>query len=423
MANELQLWKGAVEPLDDDTSLGNFFESWKGGVEPRGGIKRIQNVFWLPPTAWDFVSYDGLVIPPASLLFHDSGVHGGSDNAATYTKTGAGWTVNEHANKLCRNTSDGSQDTILSNTADTVTLDTGLAGGTDNDFDVGDDVEIVINADTGDQIVHETAVEMDDIVLISSATIASDGGMNSSNPLVCPAPAGIQDGDILLAIAVYSIGGGNISAPPGWTQVDTNNTNQASGIFYKVASGESGTYDFTTSLSSLRDGSVVMGLFRDVDGGVLDVTYVNPTHFNATVSDASPLPDPITTLTDNALVVLLAVSVTAATGSATPPASYTQAAEVSHGTAFMSVMDYTLVATAGVETPADQVLPGIDVNYSATHQYTIALKKNTAIGSVLVSAKGVPSIIGPNGKYSFDYKIRDLTDSKVSTTQTATVNA
>jgi len=69
------------------------------------------------------------------------GVHDGLDNVAVLTDTSQAWTVNALIGKLLFNLTDGSSTTVTANTADTVTGI--LAGGTDNDWDIGDVYVIV----------------------------------------------------------------------------------------------------------------------------------------------------------------------------------------------------------------------------------------------------------------------------------------
>lgn len=70
----------------------------------------------------------------------DSGSHTGSNNAATLTDSGGGWTTNAFVGFRLVNKTDGSYGTITANDATTITAT--LTGGTDNDWDTGDLYEI-----------------------------------------------------------------------------------------------------------------------------------------------------------------------------------------------------------------------------------------------------------------------------------------
>jgi len=70
----------------------------------------------------------------------DAGSHSGSDNAAVLTDSTKGWTVNEWVGGTIGNVNDGSTGTITANTATTITAV--LSGGTEDDWDTGDDYVI-----------------------------------------------------------------------------------------------------------------------------------------------------------------------------------------------------------------------------------------------------------------------------------------
>ena len=65
-----------------------------------------------------------------------AGAHDGSAEATALTDTDAGFDVNQWVGYTISNATDSSSGTITANTASTVTAT--LAGGTDNDWDVGD---------------------------------------------------------------------------------------------------------------------------------------------------------------------------------------------------------------------------------------------------------------------------------------------
>lgn len=65
------------------------------------------------------------------------GTHTGADNASVLTDSSKSFTTNEFVGNTIRNVTDGSSATITANTATTVTGT--LSGGTDNDYDAGDE--------------------------------------------------------------------------------------------------------------------------------------------------------------------------------------------------------------------------------------------------------------------------------------------
>ncbi|MCP4125903.1 MAG: hypothetical protein GY753_02430 [Gammaproteobacteria bacterium] len=101
--------------------------------------------------------YDGMVIPPDSILHLYDGTHTGADASATLT-TALDLTLDAVAGRVCKNTADGSEGIITGNTAGPNSVVTvTLAGGTDNLFDTGDTYEIQIDADNPDVIWYERA--------------------------------------------------------------------------------------------------------------------------------------------------------------------------------------------------------------------------------------------------------------------------
>lgn len=70
----------------------------------------------------------------------DNGTHDGSDNVAVLTDTTQAFTINEFVGFLISNLTDGSTAIVTANDATTVTGV--LSGGTDNDWDIGDDYTI-----------------------------------------------------------------------------------------------------------------------------------------------------------------------------------------------------------------------------------------------------------------------------------------
>ena len=68
------------------------------------------------------------------------GTHDGADNAATLTDSSASWVPDQYIGEHINNVTDGSQGVVTSNTATTITAT--LSGGTDNDWDIGDEYEI-----------------------------------------------------------------------------------------------------------------------------------------------------------------------------------------------------------------------------------------------------------------------------------------
>ena len=94
-------------------------------------------------------------------IFAVSGTHDGSNNASVLADSTASWTTNAYRGLRIKNTTDGSEGSIESNTATTITAS--LKGGTDNDWDAGDAYEIVDNEGGFFQVRAESNVTAFDI--------------------------------------------------------------------------------------------------------------------------------------------------------------------------------------------------------------------------------------------------------------------
>ncbi len=70
-----------------------------------------------------------------------TGTHDGLANAAFLTDSGESWEIDQWVGYALANTTDGSATTVTSNTATTITGV--LAGGTDDDWDIGDTYTLI----------------------------------------------------------------------------------------------------------------------------------------------------------------------------------------------------------------------------------------------------------------------------------------
>lgn len=82
------------------------------------------------------------------------GTHDGAADASTLTDSGESWTTDQFVDYTIYNVTDGSSGIITANTATTITAT--LAGGTDDDWDIGDAyvIGIPLNADANQGISH-----------------------------------------------------------------------------------------------------------------------------------------------------------------------------------------------------------------------------------------------------------------------------
>lgn len=117
----------------------------------------------------------------------------------------------------------------------------------------------------------------------------TDTGSSSTATLTLNVPAGVQNGDLLIAV-VFG-GGGNVDdwAQTSWTwAVEQNDVAPNLGIAYRTASSEPASYSFTTT-SARRLGGMIMafrGASWDVAGTLATATYAASA---ITVSEANSI--------------------------------------------------------------------------------------------------------------------------------------
>ncbi len=129
----------------------------------------------------------------------------------------------------------------------------------------------------------------------------------STNAVATPAvPTGVNDGDLLLCILyVEKVGGPIFAAPVGWTEegtrVNVNDGTQGWALYSKVASSESGSYNFG-SASNILNGAAVIAYSGVNTSGAIDVlSNTGYETYNTTVRAAS-----VTTTVANTMLVALA---------------------------------------------------------------------------------------------------------------------
>lgn len=135
----------------------------------------ISNKYSVIIGANDSVIYDGLTIPPDSVLFFDKGQHTGANNVSVLADSTKTWSTNEFTGFRIRNTSDGSETTFstpaISNTNNTITAT--LVGGTDADWDTDDYYEVVLNLDSSDIIYFEKFTNLGGKVTMTTKGVPS----------------------------------------------------------------------------------------------------------------------------------------------------------------------------------------------------------------------------------------------------------
>jgi hypothetical protein len=95
--------------------------------------------------AQDMAKYGLIVLGDGLQTLLDDGTHTGSDGASVLTDSTKSWTTNEFVGKKIVNVTDQSSGSITANTATTITAT--LSGGTENDWDTGDEYRVANHAD------------------------------------------------------------------------------------------------------------------------------------------------------------------------------------------------------------------------------------------------------------------------------------
>lgn len=117
----------------------------------------------------------------------------------------------------------------------------------------------------------------------------TDSGGTGSTSLTLNVPAGVQNGDLLIAVVFGSGGAVGDWIQTSWTwAVEQNNAATNLGISYRIASSEPASYAFTTT-TSRRLGGMIMafrGAAWDIAGTLATATY---TASSITVSEANSI--------------------------------------------------------------------------------------------------------------------------------------
>jgi hypothetical protein len=133
----------------------------------------IENVEYLPPTGWDYVTYDDSLIPESSVMYYAGGTHDGSDGVATLSDSTASFTTNEFVGLQVNNLSKITDEIVASNTA--TTIPTSLT------WDAGDYYSVTIEAKTNMQIAFETTTSLGGAVNMNPNGVFSITGVSGNH--------------------------------------------------------------------------------------------------------------------------------------------------------------------------------------------------------------------------------------------------
>lgn len=236
----------------------------------------------------------------------------------------------------------------------------------------------------------------------------SEDDVANATSLTVGEPSGTVQNDVVVGWAVRgdNIDDGDWVDPADWTQGDLQDETlgNADGQLYwgyKVrgaAAGNALTWDFGSG-STLAGMSLVVCAFRGVDtSNPIDVTYADGSHYNSNNNSVNTAAQPITTVTNDAWVLIAQVftqEVDAVCGG--EPSGYTLRQTI--GTLCTSPNSRHLTvyskekATAGVETPGAFAHTDTDTNADGRN-YTIALRPASTVPTFTVGPSEAPAADG-----------------------------
>jgi hypothetical protein len=160
---------------------------------------------------------------------------------------------------------------------------------------------------------------------------SSSGNSGSGSSLVVTAPAGIQNGDTLIAIWINGgFDGATITWPSGFTQIGTLAVNPAGQTFKvarKIASSESGDYTISSNVSDFCAAIVAVYSGRSTDAPVVQTTMQSTT----AETPVSAALSGVTAAAGDDILWICAQNGASGQWTHSPPTSYTERQERSPG--------------------------------------------------------------------------------------------
>jgi len=255
------------------------------------------------------------------------------------------------------------------------------------------------------------AGEASDITFVGAGSVVSNGTLIGTSGLTLTPHASTLTDDIMVAVIHRNDELNNLwNALSGWDIVDqittTAGQDMGSVVYYRIATSDSeGAATFINTDTTAEQTAGCILTYRGIDTTTpWDVAFNNPLHFISRTDKAATNVDafdPITTVTDGAVVIAFeAVTHNDITSNA-DPAGYTNAVRNIGATPAQRQFQvwHKTVASAGVETPA---APAYTSNNTVaeSHQWTLALRPlvivadssiETLLFDVTVDAAGGPA--------------------------------
>lgn len=216
---------------------------------------------------------------------------------------------------------------------------------------------------------------------MSISYVAGATASNASQTSLTPTePAGAAEGDVIVAIGTVQLSTATWTDPADFTELSQENYGNLANVGvaylgYKVRGADAGSgYAFSHD-GAAEQMAVALMCFNAVDTGTpLDVTFVEATHSNEALSNCLQAPSAITTVTDNAWVLVIKAWTGAVAGvTHGAPSGYTLRTDLTN--ANRSIASATKeVSPAGTETPGVWTTTGTSEADEDMINYTIALR-------------------------------------------------
>lgn len=215
-----------------------------------------------------------------------------------------------------------------------------------------------------------------------------------STSLTITKPSGTADGDVVIIVFNNGQDDGTTPTCTGFTNIgfveSAVTADNMTSIFYRVSSSDGASYscDYPSSTSNQTSG--IAGTFRGVDNTTpIDVTYVQANHYLKVQNTLSPTPQPITTVTNGAFVIVTNHHKGTVTTGITQPTSYTEVAEVIANNRYAE-MAYREIVTAGTETPGSfTIAESVSDGTQDSAMFTIALRPASSGALLRLRQEGV----------------------------------
>jgi hypothetical protein len=143
-------------------------------------------------------------------------------------------------------------------------------------------------------------------VAFRSVSQGADGNFTADASPAINAPAGVQDGDLLLYAVVTDSDHTIANVPTGWTQVGTTQaiavTDSCLSVFWRIAASEGASYTFSTPgdlFSTVESGRGIMLAYS----GAHQVSPINTTNQSANANAASHTSAEITPSVNDCMIV------------------------------------------------------------------------------------------------------------------------